>query len=228
MITLPRLAWQELTLDPEGAVTRGQERDDRSLSELIALGGPMSIPVTAEHLADDEHASAFVRVREGSFSFHLVHLACAFRPLEDEPLLTVTVRMDLARGDGASSPRPIALSMKPLRLCEPVEVSRTLRLGASLKILESGVEQSERRTFGDPFVEGLNELRSDPLWEFRRTRHTDIRGSQRLVLVVQSPIGSDARGSVSLSATVARKRLGILSYAASLSGGDRLDFVLGL
>jgi hypothetical protein len=227
VITLPKLEWQTLTLEPEGTVTRGHERDDRSISELIALGGPVSIPVTAEHLVDEEDAAAFVRVREGSFSFFLVHLACAFRPLEDEPLLTATVRVDLVRGDGASSPRPIALSIKPLRLSEPVEVSRTIRLGASLKILQPGVEWEETRTFGDPFVEGLNELRSDPVWEFRRTRHTDIRGSQRLVLVVQSPMGSDARGSVALSATVARKRLGILSYAANLPGGNRLDFVLG-
>jgi hypothetical protein len=227
VITLPKLGWQELTLDPEGAVTRGQAHDERPLGEVIALGGPVSIPVTADQLADEAEAAAFVRAREGSFSFYLVHLACAFRPLEDEPLLTASVRIDLLRGDGASSPRPIALSIKPLRLSEPVEVSRTISLGASLRILQSGVETAETRTFEDPFVEGVNELRSDPLWEFRRTRHTDIRGSQRLVLVVQSPIGSDARGSVALSATVQQKRFGILSYGATLSGDNRLDFVLG-
>lgn len=227
MITLPKLAWQTLTLDPEGTVTRGHPHDERPLREVIALGGPVSIPVTAEQLTDEDDAAAFVRVREGSFSFYLVHLACAFRPLEDEPLLAATVHIDLVRGDGASSPRPIALSIKPLRLSEPVEVSRTISLGASLKILQSGVEKAETRTFEDPFVEGVNELRSDPQWEFRRTRHTDIRGSQRLVLVVQSPIGSDGRGSVALSATVSRKRFGILSYSATLTGGNRLDFVLG-
>jgi hypothetical protein len=227
VITLPKLAWQELTLGPEGPVTRSNERDDRPLEELIALGGPTSIPVTAADVADDKDAAAFVRAREESFAFSIVHLACAFRPLPDEPFLTASVRVDLGRSDGAPAPRPIALSIKPLRLSEPVEVSRTVRLGVSLKIFEPAIERAETRSYDDPFLEGLNELRSDPEWELRRTRHTEIRGSQRFILVVQSPMGSEPRGTVTLSATVQRKRFGILSYAAALSGGRPLDFALG-
>jgi hypothetical protein len=226
VITLPKLPWQELALDPEGAVTRAVEHDDRSLEELIAVGGPVSVPVTAGDLTEDEEAAVFVRARESSFSFHLVHLACAFRPTDDEPFLTATVRMQLSRGDGASSPLPIALSIKPLRLGEPVEISRSVRLGASLKIFDAGAEKAETRTFDDLFLEGLNELRPDPSWELRRTRHTQIRGSQRFVLVVQSPKGCRGRGVVEVSATVKRKRFGPLSYVASLSGGRPLEFVL--
>lgn len=226
MITLPKLPWQELALDPQEAVTRGDEHDERSLEELIAVGGPMSVPVTAADLSEDGDAALFVRAREASFSFHLVHLACAFRPPADEPFLSATVQVQLSRGDGASSALPIALSIKPLRLGEPVEISRSVRLGASLKIFESGVEQAETRTFDEPFLEGLNELRPDPRWELRRTRHTEIRGSQRFVLVVQSPKGGQGRGVVHVSATVKRKRFGPLSYVASLSGDRPLEFVL--
>jgi hypothetical protein len=227
VITLPKLAWQELALDPQDVATRGDQRDDRPLEELIALGGPVAVPVTATDVADDENAAAFVRAREQTFAFFLVHLACSFRPVEDEPFLTVTVRIELLREDGAPSPRPIALSIKPLRIGEPVEVSRSVKLGASLKIFEPGVEAAETRTFDDPFLEGLNELRSDPQWELRRTRHTDIRGSQRFVLVVQSPIDCGPRGTVALSATVKRKRFGVLSYQARLAGDHPMEFVLG-
>ena len=227
MLSLPRLAWQELTLAPDDIVTRGEEHDDRPLADLIALGGPTSIPITADDVADDGDAVAFVRARAQSFSFFLVHLACAFRPLDGEPFLTATVQLDLSRGDGVASPAPIALSMKPDRLGEPVELSRSVKLGATLKILEAGAEQVVTTTYEDPFLEALNELRSDPCWQLHRTRHIDIRGSQRFVMVVQAPLGSDARGSVTLSAEVKRKRFGIVSYAAALSDQRPLEFVLG-
>lgn len=227
MITLPKLAWQALALEPQSVATRAGPHDDRALQELIQLGGPVSVPVTADDLADDAEAAVFVRARAGDFSFHVVHLACAFRPLEDEPFLTVTVGLDLLRGDDSDGARPIALSMKPIHLGEPVEVSRTIRLGAALKIIEPGVEAAETRHFDDPFLEGMNELRPDPVWELRRTKHTEIRGSQRFVLVVQSPRDAGARGSVALSAKVRRKRLGVLPYTASVPTGGSVDFVLG-
>lgn len=226
MVTLPKLPWQDLTLDAAGVTTRGDERDDQPLEELIAIGGPVSMPVTAADLAGDDEAAVFVEARKESFSFHLVHLACAFRPLDDEPFVTATLRVELLRGDGLETPRPIALSIKPRRLGEPVEVTRSVRLGASLKIFDSGVEEEEKRTFDDPFLEGLNELRPDPSWELRRTRHTEIRGSQRFILVVQSPKGCLGNGTVSLSATVRRKHLGLLGYNAKLTSGRPLEFAL--
>jgi hypothetical protein len=226
VITLPKLPWQDVTLDVAGVATRSDERDDRPLEELIAVGGPVSVPVTAADLAGDDDAAVFVDARKESFSFHLVHLACAFRPLGDEPFVTATLRVELRRGDGVETPRPIALSIKPLRLGEPVEVTRSIRLGASLKIFDSGVEAEETRSFDDPFLEGLNELRPDPFWELRRTRHTEIRGSQRFILVVQSPKGCLGNGTVALSATVRRRRLGLLAYEATLAGGRPLEFAL--
>lgn len=225
-VKLPKLSWQDLVLEPERSVTRGESSDARQLAGLITLGGPLAVQITAADIPEDNEAGSFMKTRIDNFSFYLVHFACAFRPADGEPFLTVRIQMRLERGDGVEEPRPIALSMKPIRLEEPVELSRTLKLGGSLKILDASVEEQEKRTIKQVFLEGLNELRADPLWEFHETRLTQIRGSQRFILVIQEPKRAAGRGTIAVSATISRKRFGVLPYRATLPDQPEVSFVL--
>jgi hypothetical protein len=225
-VRLPKLSWQNLVLEPERSVTRGESSDARALEGLITLGGPVAVQITAADVPEDDQARSFMRTRSADFSFFLVHFACAFRPVDDEPFQNVQIQMRLERGDGRGEPNPIALSMKPIRLQEPIELSRTVKLGGALKIVDASIEEQEKRTIQQVFLEGLNELQADPLWELHRTKLTEIRGSQRFILVVQAPRRAIGRGTVTVSATINRKRFGVLPYRAAMPGHPEVSFIL--
>jgi hypothetical protein len=222
---LPKLPWQDLILEPASPATRATRLEVRHLTSDVSLGGPISIPITPADLTDDD-ALAFITARAGDFSFHLVHLACTFRSSLDEKFQKVLLEISLRRGDGRSQPEPIALSMKPTRLDEPVELARTIKLGTSLKLLNTGAEEYERRTVKRVFLEAFNELRSNPAWELNRTDTTEIRGSQRFILVVQAPCDAASYGTVNLSAAVERKKFGVFPYAAFLPDHPPIQFHL--
>jgi hypothetical protein len=121
--------------------------------------------------------------------------------------------------------------MYPRRLEKAVQVWRTVRLGGSLKVegiasAESGVEQEERWTHQEVYLQALNELQPNPIWEFRSTPRAEIRGLQRLVLVVRAPKAAPVRATVRLSATVRRKRLGIIPYTTAHPGAPDMSFNL--
>lgn len=232
-IELPEMqgdTWRDLALEPEVRATKGgKQAPAERLEGWVSLGEPVVLPLTPERLADDPALRDFVAREE--FAFCLVHLACSFRPREGEPFANAWLEVLLARADGMPRPLPVAWSMYPRRLEKAVEVSRTVRLGASLKVediagAESGMEQEERWTHHEVYLQALNELQPNPIWEFHSTPRAEIRGLQRLVLVVRAPKAAPAQATVRLSATVRRKRLGIIPYTTAHPGAPDTSFNL--
>lgn len=76
--------------------------------------------------------------------------------------------------------------------------------GPQLKLLDASVEHTATRPNTQPFLEAVNELRSDPTWELRRTRAMEISGGYRFMLVVRTPVGAATTIGGTVRAATAR------------------------
>jgi hypothetical protein len=208
---------------------RGDEPTAEALAPLqgrLSIGGPVIRRIDAES-TDDVELQHFLDVEGARYDYYLVRLNCTLRHDDDEPFASALVGIGLSTGE-AEAPDPIAWSMDPNRLFDSVPVNRTLSLSPSLKILGVGVDakaeigaQRERK---DVFVEALYELESNPTWAMFRTGTTQLRGGHCLSLVVRAQRGTTTLGSVAASATVERKRFGLIAYRAAFPGQDRQSF----
>ncbi|HUC23614.1 MAG TPA: hypothetical protein VMA73_12975 [Streptosporangiaceae bacterium] len=198
-VPLPALREQPLTLELDDP-SRGVRPDGGPLlADRIALGGPYAVPVTAEYVADDPDLKAFVEQEAAHSVYHLVHLSVSFATEPASPRLDrASIELTLSATAGAT--RPVAWSMTPMRVLDPVQVERRFRLGPQLKLQEmevslGAIEQTTSRKRAETFLQAQRELRSDPAWEFCRTAGMKLSGSYRLIMVVRA--ANDAGVSIS-------------------------------
>jgi hypothetical protein len=210
-LELPTLQEHPITLEPR--TVRGPNGDSVTdpLAGAITVGGPVSIGLTPERVAEDAQLRAFVEA-ETQYRYHLVYLAGTFLPAEDEPFKSVRLVVKLFRKDASMSSLPLAWSMQPERLEDQVETSSKATLGADLKILNLGLERGSSRTLRNVSLQALHLLESNPTWVLERTKSGDISGCQRFVLVVRSHVEAPAAGRVEIHADVDRKRFPGGSY----------------
>jgi len=184
------------------------------------MGGPVVRRISNDS-TDDVELRRFLQEDAGDSDFYLLRLTCTLRADDDEPFTEVLLGVLLSAAD-AGLDAPIAWSMEPARLAEPVEISRSVAFGPSLKILgiglESKVDVGEKRERQDVFVEALYELESTPTWAMYRTRSTALQGLQRFHLVVKAARGSTTVGEVAATAKIERKRFGVIGYEAVWPG----------
>jgi hypothetical protein len=177
------------------------------VGSAVYLGVPQAVVIThPEAAGSDEGLALFLR-GNGDSCFHAVHLACSFQPAVRERIVDTAVRVSLTRRDSQSDPGPIAWSLTPRCLPPITELARMQRISTSFKLIGIDSEQQVKTTKTQCLVQAFNELRHDPSWEFRGTRETPLRGTQRLVLVVKSLQPVSTKLHVSLEARVAPSRL---------------------
>jgi hypothetical protein len=150
--------------------------------------------------------------------YFLIHLACSFDPIAGEHFSRASLEVSLEREDHATEPAPVAWSMEPRCLPQITELSRTQKIDASAKLVGLSLGQERRSTRTECLVRAFNELQSNPRWDFRHTKGAALVGTQRLIMVVQSPVR--AIGSAVLKARTRRRRF--LRYEATeLVAGPR-------
>lgn len=221
-ISDPILPEQGLTLDVVNSI-RGEHEPGSTpqLTGRIFVGGPLAVPVTLEFVADDPGLRAFVE-REAHSTFHIVHMSVSFATDSTAPMLgTATLELRLT---SAVPPEPVAWSMTPLRLTDTSHVERRLRLGPQLKLIDVEFEQTTAREREEVFLQAQRELRSDPAWEFRRTKTSPLYGSHRLVMVVRAARGQSTNITAVVRATV-RKNL-LRRYEREIPGLLTLEAVV--
>ncbi|MDT3398736.1 hypothetical protein RKE29_19145 [Streptomyces sp. B1866] len=190
------------------------------LGDRIMLGGPLSVPVTPELIADDAELRAFVAQEAATAAYHLVHTSLTCDRDGGPALRAVSLGFGLSAGAGAPF-QPVAWSMTPKRLTEAIQTTTSAQLGPQLGFV--GHSRTTQR--GRVCLEALRELRSDPGWEIRRTRTVRIGGTYRLTMVVRAPRGAAVRTAVAVRATV-RRGLGSRHYRQDLPGPLLLDAAL--
>jgi hypothetical protein len=221
IIELPDPPSREVVLDPNVALNRGGSVPGEFREPLhgrLSMGGPVVRRISVDS-TDDVELRRFLERDAGDSDFYLLRLTCTLRSADDEPFTEVLLGVALSAEDVLLE-APIAWSMEPERLVDAVEVSRSVRLGPSLKILGLGldgnVEIGGKRERHDVFLEALYELESTPTWAMYRTASTSLQGLHRFHLVVKATKGSITVGEVAATAKIEKKRFGILGYEAAL------------
>lgn len=223
-INLPDLRWSETSLVPEERVTKGvpNRAPDGDLESRILLGGPICRPLEKALAADDPALVALTAEQENA-AYTMTDLAVTFDGSEDERIEKVWVQIKLT---ATQSPQPpIVWSMTPEKVSSPVEMFGSVEIKANLKVFTTGATASRKTTGEATFLEALNLLRPDPVWEFSRSPAHAIKGAHRLVLVVRSPARTAVEGRLSITASIRRKYWNIIPYRVLLAGGvDTLTF----
>ena len=223
-IELPDMDWHDTVLELEQRVTKGSQTahppPGEQLADRMRIGGPVCVPITLKLAGDDHELLAMLMAEAHDYRYVFLHLACTFQPQEDETFDKAWIQIQLECADGVDMPIPIAWSMTPTKISQPITFSSGLSVGASLKFLH--VDGSFQRELARDliFLEALNEMRADPTWAFSRTRQADLRGSQRLVMVVRAPKAATVRGKLHLKATVQRRFLKVFPYRVSFPNDD--------
>jgi hypothetical protein len=229
VVSLPSLPEQGLTLESSDP-SRGAHEAARvpPLTDRIALGGPVAVAVTPDYVADDPGLRAFVAGEAAHAVYYLVHLSVSFAAEPASPRLD-SAALDLTLSGPADAPQPVAWSMSPLRVSDPVQLERRFSLGPELKLADVSVKLGEldrtvSRQREDIFLQAQGELRADPRWEFQHTPAARLYGSFRLIMVVRAATGQPT----SLSATIRAATKGNLlrRYRRELTGPLALTAVL--
>ncbi len=231
-VEMPDPPAHDLVLTPKADYFRGiapEPQAHEPLRNRISIGGPLHRRIDADLTADSE-LRRFLQEEAADWYFYLLHLTCTLHPAAEEAFTEALIQLDLTQAGNTGA--PIAWSMHPDRLEDTVEVSRTVSLGPSLKILGIGMnltgQQQRKTTKREIFVEALYELESTPSWGLYRTSSSELRGLFRFHLVVRAPKHSTVSGTTSVEAKVQRKRFGVIPYNANAADAPlNLNFNLG-
>ncbi|WP_433372097.1 hypothetical protein ACQPZX_48780 [Actinoplanes sp. CA-142083] len=214
-ISPPALDAGPLQLDLESTVVRGSDGvlpEPPDLSGRVFLGGPVSMPITADS-AGDPGLAAWLKSQQDRYAFWRLHLEATFQTRDGEPPFeSATVQLALASPDG-SGEAPITWSMAPRRLTDDVEVVRRWQLGPELGLADVtatvgsvGGETKSRQSA--IYLEAVRLLRPDAGWEFRRTKQRPLAGlPEPLMAIVRAPAGGTVQLVVSVRATVRERQL---------------------
>ena len=207
----PQLVEQDLVLTPTDDV-RGTEPDPAGgpqaepLAGRIRLGGPHALRLTPEELAADSDLARYAKEQAALYDHYLVQLSLTFTPEPRRPRLEFA-HVGLKLSSAGWAPQPVAHSMDPLRLTDPVQIERVRRLGPHLSLLGTDTSLGELgRTVGytsnQPLVQALDLGGSSPAWDFRRTVATELTGGYPLSLVVRCGAGAVTELSCTVTAGV--------------------------
>lgn len=197
------------------------------LPKRLSTGEPVFRRI-GEESADDIELHRFLEAAP-DFEFYLGRLTCTLRQDDDNPFASAVIEVTLSTVE-QDHPDPIAWSMDPLRLFDSVPGSRKISVSPSLTILGVGLqgaaEAGSQRERKETVLEALYERESTPTWALYRTGSTPLRGGYRFDLVIRVPRNCTGLGRIAASATVQRKRFGLITYRAMLPGKPALSFRL--
>ena len=191
--------------EPAGPARGYPPRVVPPLRGRVSVGGPFADPVTPEFVAANAELSAFVRTESAHHEYHVVYMSVSFAARPATPRL-VAARVELTLSSTVRTPEPVALSMSPRHFSDSTQVQRVLKLGPQLSLLEveAGLGEVSRTTTREDreyFLQALNPMRSDPVWEFRRTKAMDHVGAYDQVMVVRTARGAATSVSGVVSAS---------------------------
>lgn len=233
-LELPETQLQPVDLKILPYQTKGSFSGDASqldrLTGRVSLGQVWSRSITADTVKSDENLLSFFQANASAADFYLTHMKCTFKPAEKEQFMQAWINISLARDDRGREPRPVMWSMQPEKLARNVEVTKEVTLGASLKFedigTEAGGKREEKWTVEKVFLQAYGEGESEAYWQFNQTAGVEIDGLYSLNMIIYCPKNIKVRGTVSLRATVKRKRLGILSYTTDHPDASQITFNL--
>lgn len=222
-LDLPEPELLSISLDPEQRVTRGATVVIGPQTERVSLGRPLCQSVALETV--DADTKPFLTGRPDSV-FSLLGLVVSFAYDKANPLESAWVDVALRRQAPPDAPEPVAWSMLPMSEADPINVTKKATFDASLKLKgqplpfdigpSTGVENDRSYTQYAVSVEAFGEGTSTARWSFFATEVSPIRGTHRLLLIVETTSGSSGQAEISVGATIRLQRLKVFRYRAAL------------
>lgn len=211
-----------LTLSPRQVMHGAAEQSP--LNDRVSLAPPRVVTLDSDTIRNI--AGDLVALHAGSnaepLRFCLLTIDVSFHHIPDEPVAQATVGIQLVKEPRNGGPEPVAIAMIPGLAVRAVKRSSTIRLGADLQMINSEVGRSVEYESGEPYLQAHQPGRSDPVWFFNRTRHQELVGPHQLMTVVAMPPASRCTALISLTASIRRRRAGLVGYEAQLPPDFRL------
>lgn len=221
--SLPEPELLTVGLDPDQRVTLGAGVVVDAEPQRVRLGRPFCRPADLDSV--DADTRPFLIGRPDS-AFSLVGFPVSFSHDEDNPLVSAWVDVTLRRQAPPDALEPVAWSLLPLSEADPVNVAKKATLDASLKFKSGllpvdigpsfGHENDRSYTQRAVSVEALGEGTSAARWEFFATEVSPIRGTHRLMLIVETTSGSSGQAEISIGATIRIRRQKVFRFKAAL------------
>ncbi len=209
--------WLDIDLEPDNRATKGiKDFLVPQLSGWISLGKPIirQLANPADPVLSD-------------FDFYHVLFATSFRPEEGANFDRVWVQIQLNTNPEGEA---IAWSMHPLKEYTQVDIKRTVgvngKVGLEWASAEANAETEHAWVSQEPYLLALNEMRSDPVWEFITTEKLQILGSHRLHLVVRRKSSLNVDGVMTVTATVKHKHFGLFTCKSKVDQTPSMSFVI--
>lgn len=161
----------------------------------------ISNPIAATLTPDDAEGDLRAFIRDQGAVFDIVHFACGFKPIRNEQYNKADLVAHLGLGGSPIKyvANTIAWSMQPLVRTAGGDRTTTVRLGADLKFVNFGIDQS-RLSPDQACIQASGELSESPSWEIRRTQAYALNCDERFTLIVRRERGTPLYVSLELRA----------------------------
>jgi hypothetical protein len=222
-IELPVLTAAPADLVSDAVVTRSvAPEQEPPVRDRVTIGVPVGI-VLDESAVTDPELRAFVTAERSAARYVLFHFSMSLGRDDEAPLTRAWLAVALTREDGASAPAVIAWSMSPLRETRDTStVTRSVELGPKLQLLSANFTAQTTATRREVVIEGTGLQESTPSWELAPPKGEALSGSYPFTLVARSPAAQPIVATVSVMASVRRRRL-LRAYHAELPAGAPLS-----
>jgi hypothetical protein len=213
----------ELADEPEWFDVELHEPTDRAgdggsvLANRVSIGVPILLPFGGGPAADDPQVAEYLRLNEERYRTQLLAVPCSFTS-GPEPLVGAVLTVALTSDDGPDAEQPVARCLTPRKQSRkassrPISLELGLSASPSVRGMIGAPQQEAEETY---FLLAHGEGTSDPGWLFRRTKGIDFDDVYHHSMLVTLPWQAPARARLALSASVRRRRGGIIPYTAQL------------
>jgi hypothetical protein len=160
---------------------------------------------------DADHEHRFVALR----------FTCSFRP-DDDPLVEsrLVIRLSSQQAGDGGDP-PVARSLQPDRLVQPIARQTGFTLTPSVTVGTIGVggiggSRQDTVNVQDCYLVANGKRQSTADWFFRATKAVALEGMYDLRLIAQVRQGVPALAEVMMTAKIQRRAVGVITYRAAL------------
>jgi len=173
---------------------RGSTQDAVRDLPVVSIGQPEVWSLPQLYLPN--RMPALLRAKLDEADFHLVRLACSFRPVRQKSQVEWARFLAHLLPDSAGR-QPVAYDLHPLMVAQEVKRNVKVTIGPALKFQEVEAKLGEL-AFGFEYPElwptvsaaGLGE--AQPSWDYAEAKSAAVQGSRWMHLLLKAPKGMGA------------------------------------
>ncbi|MGC4984312.1 hypothetical protein ACLQ18_27335 [Streptomyces sp. DT193] len=211
-VEVPDPSYVDLELEPV-PVLHGPF-DPHGVRQRVFLGHPVVWELAPDHLPEDLKQYGEQNSHHRAFRFMMLDLN--FRHESGAPILMANLEVAVSTGHHAHPKPGVVLRMSPLTLSTPRVRSSKIALKADFGMLKPEAEHSWQGEAGEAYLLSDGVGTPSVQWSFNRVPPQELDHPHQLTLIVDTPKGVRCDAVLSLSATLRKKRAGVLHFRARI------------